>query len=133
MSKFIYFLLLVWQLPQLIIGFVISRFVKDKEKVLIRGFKVTACNINKSYCFSLGPFVFYRLSSHQEVKKHEHGHSIQSIYLGPFYLLAVGIPSLILFWYKRFTKKDEIWYHIHYPENWADKLGEVDTSFFIGK
>lgn len=60
-------------------------------------------------------------------KKHEYGHSKQSLYLGPLYLIVVGLPSIT--WaelYKNF--KREISYYDVYPENWADKLGEVNRN-----
>lgn len=62
----------------------------------------------------------------EEYIKHEYGHSIQSKYLGPFYLLVVGLPSII--WagcFKGYRRKKGISYYSAYPENWADKLGGV--------
>lgn len=50
----------------------------------------------------------------QLVRFHEFGHTIQSRYLGPFYLFVIGIPSVI----SALTI-----YHERMPwERWADKL-----------
>lgn len=134
MRNVLKFLLIFWQLPQFIIGFILSRFVKEKKEIRNgRKIRVTLCTSPFQACFSLGPYVFCHASTHNEIIKHECGHSVQSLYLGPLYLIVIGIPSALLYWYKRITKKNELWYHHHFPENWANKLGDVDTSFFIGK
>lgn len=63
---------------------------------------------------------------HVDYILHEYGHTIQSRKLGPLYLLAVGLPSIV--WagcFKNYRKKKDISYYSVYPENWADKLGGV--------
>lgn len=59
---------------------------------------------------------------------HEHGHQIQSLYLGPLYLLVVGLPSLCLNIYSRMKHKNNKWYYSKFPENWANKLGKVSIK-----
>ena len=61
---------------------------------------------------------------------HENGHRVQSALLGPFYLIFVGISSLINFAYSRiiYSKKHTVAesrraYHAFFIESWADKLG----------
>lgn len=61
---------------------------------------------------------------------HENGHRVQSALLGPFYLIFVGISSLINFVYSRliYSKKHNTTesrkaYHAFFIEAWADKLG----------
>jgi hypothetical protein len=59
--------------------------------------------------------------------KHEYGHTIQSKYLGWFYLLVIGLPSLI--WancFEEYRKKTGMSYYDFYTESSANKLGEVD-------
>ena len=71
--------------------------------------------------------------------KHEYGHTIQSRILGPFYLIIIGLPSLIGNIYdqiahKNWSLKDScIWYYNQPWEKWADKLGGVDRQSYINK
>ena len=75
--------------------------------------------------FTLGQYVFYFGNISEQGRRHETGHSIQSKYLGWLYLPLVGLPSVILYWYKTAFNKSAEWYHGKYPEHWADKLGGV--------
>ena len=70
---------------------------------------------------SLGEYIFLNNNRVASIK-HEYGHSIQSKYLGPLYLLVIGIPSLI---WAIFGKRGDA-YYAFYTERWADKLGGVD-------
>ena len=117
------FVSFVWQLPQNLLALLIMlifRKMPDEDglcqlKLLDRGWTA----------ISLGWFILYMGTITVKGIKHEQGHQKQSLYLGPLYLIAVGIPSMFLaIWYTLFKKSDE-WYHRHYPENWADKLGGV--------
>jgi hypothetical protein len=83
---------------------------------------------------SLGELVFLpeEYDTHT-TKDHEYGHSIQSRYLGPLYLLVVGIPSMLCNnlwdrWFHRgWTNQQRInWYYKRFPERWADRLGGVN-------
>ena len=64
-----------------------------------------------------------------EVTKHEAiGHGTQSRWLGPLYLIVIGLPSIIwaaLYGTKMFpyTKNG---YYKFYTERWADKLGNIE-------
>jgi hypothetical protein len=63
---------------------------------------------------------------------HEYGHALQSVLLGPLYLIVVGIPSLSRVAYSKwyYKKSGRSWknYFKGFPENWADKLGGVLNS-----
>ena len=62
---------------------------------------------------------------------HEYGHTIQSLILGPLYLIIIGLPSLIWASSKRFIKyrkKTGVKYTSFYPEKWANRLGELVTK-----
>lgn len=61
------------------------------------------------------------------ISVHEYGHTIQSLILGPLYLLSVGIVSLSwsrLARYKKLRKQYGVPYSFAWPEQWADHLGE---------
>jgi hypothetical protein len=57
---------------------------------------------------------------HYKLLRHEWGHTLQGFLLGPFYLLVIGIPSVI--WYHTFrrTGKPYSWL---YTERWAEQWG----------
>ena len=118
----------LWQLPQVLIGccmLAIFRKVEVFSNAGLTLFKVSMENAD--FGVSFGPFIFVPEGASLSMCKHESGHSVQSLWLGPLYLLIVGIPSVTRFWYAHFhpcTCNDQ-WYCSHFPENWADKLGGV--------
>lgn len=80
---------------------------------------------------SLGPFLFLDpCDSNQEfLRLHEYGHSIQSLMLGPLFLLVIGLPSLTwanlpacrAIWQNRDSGRS---YYDFFPERWANQLAE---------
>lgn len=130
-------LLSVWQLPQVVISAIVMLFAlifaKKKAFIPFVNGKLTVWELrlnldwNAPFCFTLGPFIITPFRVKNDTLLHESGHSIQSIYLGPLYLLAVAIPSVVLVWIKRILKKDAEWYHSKYPEKWADRLAEKES------
>ena len=74
---------------------------------------------------SLGQFFFYD-ENREDLLLHEYGHTLQSLILGPLYLLVVGIPSFLwanLPYFKERRKRKGIPYSGLYCERWADALG----------
>ena len=79
---------------------------------------------------SLGAFLFVPEGTPAKdpaLLRHEYGHTIQSFFLGPFYLPFVALPSVI--WAKlpllrRMRRECGISYYAVYPENWASRLGD---------
>ena len=168
MKTFLNILLVIWQLPQIILGaiiyFIASVLFKVKRKKIdIVGehidelkFGINFINLKaneilnpKSINFiyikspigfgvSLSKY-FILLSKEYErfldlTVKHEYGHAIQSVYLGPLYLIIIGLPSVLGNLYDRIFHKnwksvDRIkWYYNQPVEKWADKLGRVDRT-----
>jgi hypothetical protein len=135
--SFLNLLLFIWQLPQnliaLLICAIVYRVPSDWENKRAK-ITVMMVPVKTTFCWSLGQFIFINPLATRNVIRHETGHSVQSLYLGPLYLLFVGLPSVILYLTKCFKrrfsgmKEDELtkWYHTKYPENWADKLGRID-------
>lgn len=78
---------------------------------------------------SLGIFIFLGLRDADERRRlcvHEYGHTIQCLFLGPFYWLAVVIPSAV--WYHFFSgyrKRRQVPYDTLYCERWATAWGAV--------
>lgn len=84
---------------------------------------------------SLGLFIFTPDKEEEWCRRmavHEYGHTWQSAMLGPCYLLAVGLPSILWSRSKRcveMRKKKKIPYSAFYTEGWADRLGAKMTAF----
>ena len=124
-------LIIIWELPQTLLACIIIVFIKGK---IVK--RQTFRNVNIFYVkdfpggISLGRFIILdkRYSNNELTIRHEYGHTIQSIYLGWFYLLIIGIPSItrIIIW--RLLKLDSPIYYKGYPENWADKLGFIEEE-----
>ena len=128
-------LLMLWELPQNIIGAFLFTFFRlfsdtiilDEDDSLemfspmMRGaislgnFRIYAYN----YAFNSAWYV-------QLVRRHEKGHRRQSKMLGPLYLIVIGLPSLIWATLHSFCKPiSKIDYYWFYTEKWADKIGGV--------
>ena len=60
---------------------------------------------------------------------HEYGHTIQSLILGPLYLIVIGIPSTMwAFLFEKKRKDEQIPYGAFFTEKWANRLGERVTG-----
>ena len=97
-----------WGLPQTLIGAALYAAHRKDEHFDYHGAKATAWDGDAG--ISLGKFIFvprkktfHKAFSPDDPESmvdlflldHEYGHTIQSIILGPFYLLAVGAPSML--------------------------------------
>lgn len=130
------FISISWQSPQFILGILLmaifSRDVKNKYPV---GYAhITVVQFGSRFRgISLGPWIFVDSRPSHDVVKHELGHSIQSLMLGPLYLLVIGIPSLTMniisrLSMKYYSGKYASNYYRRWPENWADRLGKVSRE-----
>lgn len=128
-NKFIKFLVdWVWCLPQNLIGALFKLFVKTNGKD-----EFTDVTIYNTYLncgsVSLGKHIFLCKGhwGNTRVMKHEFGHYLQNLILGPLYLFVIAIPSLIwagcFGWYR---KKHNVSYYSFYTEKWANKLVKLD-------
>lgn len=61
---------------------------------------------------------------------HEYGHTIQSLILGPLYLIAMGIPSTLWGFLPGCARKRQqgISYFSFFTDRWANALGEKVTG-----
>ena len=131
LAYFLNFLLIIYQLPQVltgVIGLIIFRNfeVWTNERTGVWVIKVDKGWLFGGACFSSGPFVFVAPSCDTDTLRHETGHSKQSIMFGPLFHIIVSIPSVIRFWVRRFGKKSKDWYLSGWPEKSAEKLGKTD-------
>jgi hypothetical protein len=80
---------------------------------------------------TLGDRIFISKCYHGEylnlIIAHESGHVLQSKYLGPLYLLVIGIPYILWAATHKWIapKKSYYWFH---TEAWANKLGGVGVN-----
>jgi len=116
-----------WCFPQTLMGFVyliyltLRKKVSKKTKYELGTMKVT---VKGPAWVSLGRY-FFHSENLLYIERHEFGHCKQSLMLGPFYLLVIGLPSLI--WNLLWTRTDLFSgnYYSFCTERWADKLGKV--------
>lgn len=125
----------LWQLPQFLLGKLLI-WIYSAEKVDT----IESATVYESADFmsgiSLGPIIILKKDGlkNRNTVMHEYGHCIQSLIFGPLYLIIIGLPSIIqniigLILYKVFNSvKYAQNYYNRYPENWADKLGNVKRT-----
>ena len=116
---------MTWGLPQTFIGFFLFLLNIRRKHYWFRNCIVTEWSPDAS-C-SLGLFVFIDDDSYDPdgILLHEYGHCIQSLFLGPLYLVVIGIPSFM--WCNlpsMVTRRRQrhISYDDFYPEKWANAL-----------
>jgi hypothetical protein len=131
-------LLVIWEFPQTLTGSILFLIKKRRGRVYGVSWERARLFVRSDIGVSLGLFVFWVRRrderNHASVfvnKEHEYGHAIQSRLFGPFYLPLIGVPSISRVFYSRYYRRryDVQWrgYYSGYPENWADRLGRVDS------
>lgn len=144
MKKFKKVLLYIWQLPQNLLALlliIIYRFIFGKyETSIYKGINYVWYG-NWLGGVSLGNYVLLGTwhSSRLDTVNHEYGHTRQSLYLGPLYLILIGLPSItwniidriltrtVKSW--TYSKSYKIYYYYMPWERWADILGNVERHF----
>lgn len=131
-----------WGILQTLLGFAVFLMHRREKHFWYHGALITVWKPKTSV--SLGLFVFVTAEpffaekydgqiSIEELSGrllvHEYGHTIQSLILGPLYLLIIGIPST-LWGFLGGTKRREqqIPYCAFFTEKWANRLGEWVTG-----
>lgn len=118
----------IWQLPQNLLGlFLVACYKRRITDVYTYNDKrYHIVNKMPGGGVSLGNYVIVRrhpFGIDWDVWNHEYGHTRQSLYLGPLYLVVIGLPSVLwLLWHRAHRKRSYYWF---YTERWADKLGGV--------
>ncbi len=137
------FIQLTWGCLQSLLGLILFLFNVRAKHFIYHGAVVTEWKSRSS--ISLGLFVFvtkdpYFCDKLQDYTKqelsqrllvHEYGHTIQSLILGPMYLLVMGIPSTVWGFSPKLNKKRkerQISYFSFFTESWANTLGELVTK-----
>lgn len=131
MKKILYTILqLIWGLPQTVLGFAVFLRWRNAPHFCYHGAIVTEWK--KRTGLSLGLFLFVPEGAlGKDFLVHEYGHTIQSLLLGPLYLLVIGLPSAVwcnLPWCVALRKNKKISYRSFYTEHSADRWGERATG-----
>lgn len=136
-SKLWELFLWIWQLPQHLVGLVLiavmwllykddfNRFTYPEYVPLpVKDYTIIEI-VGLQWGVSLGKYIVIGSKFSLIDTCHEMGHSIQSQYLGPIYLIVVGIPSLM--WASMYEPclKETNKYYKYWTEKWADKLANV--------
>ena len=134
MKKSLYTLLqYTWGLPQTLLGSAVYLALRNNRHEDFDGAKVTYWDRPEG--LSLGRYIFLP-SRGRALLKHEYGHTIQSLILGPAYLPLVGLPSLLwnrLPYFKSKRKTTGRDYYSVIFESSASKLGEHHSSKYNRK
>ncbi|MBQ2548604.1 MAG: hypothetical protein II558_06835 [Treponema sp.] len=131
-------ILFIWQLPQNLLGLILC-FVeraKKRQEFGISYYEAKKPGPFMKYCaISLGSFIIADAAVADKASLlHESGHQRQSLVLGPFYLLVIGLPSVTgnlmdrLLHKKWSGERRERWYHALPWEKSADRLGELKAK-----
>ena len=129
MKKWLYWALqLTWALPLNLIGALATLIFSRRKALSYHGARVGYWN--KQAGMAIGGFIFLPKGAYPEEEArllyHEYGHTLQSIMLGPLYLPAIAVPSLVWAGSKRcrlYRIRKKKSYYDFYPERWADQLG----------
>lgn len=125
----------IWQLPQHIIAYIIMLVNCKSVKPMINKDGILCYIVDHSFdcVVALGNYIFldYDRNYTYTMVRHERGHQIQSLILGPLYLIIIGLPSIIgniinrikYKYFKKYYNPDS--YYKQPWEAWADKLGRV--------
>ena len=112
-----------WGFPQTLVGFIVFLVCRQRPHSTYRGCVVT--HWKKRGSMGMGMFLILG-SDEPQVRVHEFGHSVQSVFLGPLFLPVMGIPSFLwcnIPYFQRMRKEKGVSYYRFYPESTANRLG----------
>ena len=111
----------LWQLPQNLLGLLLRLVYKGEDSIYEDA--VVRRSIRMKGGISLGQYIIIEADADIKTLWHEYGHCRQSKMLGWFYLIVVGLPSLIWAGIRRYTRRSYYWF---YTEKWADRLAGIE-------
>ena len=118
-------LLYIWEWPQNLLGLLLRTIYKGHDSEYNDAIVRRSTKMRGG--ISLGRYIIINQWSTAKTVMHEYGHTIQSKRLGWFYLLLVGLPSIV--WaglYGSVIKPTVNGYYRFITECSADRLGGVD-------
>lgn len=121
----------IWQFPQMLAAWI--WYLIRKKSILynsVGNFYTVYVGANRGGV-TLGDRIFISKCYHGEylnmIIAHESGHVKQSLYLGPLYLIVIGIPSILWAWSHRWIAPRKSYYDF-FTERWANKLGGLGIN-----
>lgn len=109
-----------WQLPQNLLGLLLRAIYKgtdsEYEGAIVRR------STRMQGGISLGKYIIVGRWASRKTVMHEYGHCRQSLYLGPLYLIGIGLQSIL---HAALCKCKNHNYYDMWFEKWADKLGGI--------
>ena len=128
-------LLWLWQLPQHLLALLVILFTRA-SRMSAEGTTYWSTYRKRFYwAVSLGNYILVSGFTTKNMLMHEHGHQLQSMYLGPLYLVLIGLPSFTFniadrLFHKKWADSRRAQWDYSLPwEAWADKLGGVQRTF----
>ena len=122
----VFIILCIWQLPQLLIGLIMMPFMKKRTVVADRHYNFCLRSASMNGGISLGPIAYVDKYMKEEGIAHEvDGHTMQSKILDPFYLIIIGIPSII--WAATCNDKKYCYYSFYTEKN-ANFFANLETD-----
>ena len=129
-----------WGFVQTLIGFIGFLSNRRSRHYFYHGAVITEWD--HPYSTSVGLFVFLSSDPMRDRKKpdenafsktlvHEYGHTIQSLILGPLYMIVIGVPSSVWFLtpgFRKYREEKNVSYFSFYTEKWANFCGEKVTG-----
>lgn len=145
MKKFLYFVWqCTWGIFQTVLGLIVFLLHIGDKHYFYHGAVITEWKGQSSVSLGLfvfvtkEPFFYEKLKDEYTMEElsarllvHEYGHTIQSLILGPLYLIVIGIPSTLwgfLPYYNKKRKDEGLSYFSFFTEKWANTLGEKVTG-----
>ncbi|MCM1503405.1 MAG: hypothetical protein NC115_12195 [Bacteroidales bacterium] len=119
-------LLYLWQLPQNLLGLGLLLILRGEARHKLGSIRFYFLNTFPGG-ITLGEYIIVGTNENVTIR-HEFGHVRQSRILGPLYLFAVGIPSIVHAWLNDgigCCGRHRTGYYHFYTEKWADRLGGV--------
>jgi len=122
-----------WGFPQSLVGLIVYLQNRNKPHFEYHGTVVTRWG--KRGSMGVGMFLFLGdytdPQREKQVLVHEFGHAVQSMILGPLFLIVMGIPSFL--WAnlkpcKRMREEKGVSYYSFYPEKNANFFGKLVTK-----
>ncbi len=130
MKRIIRRLIFPWELPQVLLGMMFLIALRKKTTGL-ENYEASNVYFVKGFPGGISLAFFIFLNSGEQgnnrTVKHEYGHTRQSLFLGWLYLFIIGLPSIIRAVIWNSLNLDSERYYKGFPENWADRLGRVNT------
>lgn len=132
MKKFLFYLIeFTWALPQNLVGGIAYLILSRKhEHERFHNSVITYVEKKGFGGVSIGIFIFINPDKKQDllhdVRIHEYGHTIQSLFLGPVWPFIIALPSVI--WCGvpaliKYRKEHDVSYYWLYCEGWANLWG----------